>query len=455
MSDDKRQALADLIETCAAMPGSGPILRSLLRTAREAPDPAPAIAWLGKADPGGYDLETREQAAIFLADMEAMEAARRWLAGESEAEQTAMVRLLVHRGLMKEAAPLYRTLVSDNPALRDGDLDAALTARGAAPSGGGGAEVFSLSGERLAKGRGDDSDDMAGAVMVEPVRKQITFDDVGGLADIKKQISRKIILPFQKPAMFRRFRKQAGGGVLLYGPPGCGKTMLARATAGECGARFVNVEIPEILDMYIGESEKRLAAVFEEARAERPTVLFFDELEALAARRKFSHNSNSSALVSTFLNEMDGYSAENSGLLVLAATNTPWAIDPAFRRHGRFDRVLFVPPPDKVARREILHSLLAERPQEKLDLDAVVAKTSGFSGADLTNVVETACDIAIEESLESDEVSPIRQAHLAEALKEVKSSTGEWLSSARNYARYANEGGLYEDVLAFLDKNMR
>ncbi|NHK26368.1 ATP-binding protein [Parvularcula flava] len=437
------------------MPGSGPILRSLLRAGREAPDPSPAIAWLSQANPSAYDLDTREKAADFLSDMEASEAAKSWLAGEGDEERLAMVRLLVRQGRMKEAAPLYRALVDENPAMRDGDLDAALMARGAAPSGGG-AEVFSLSGERLG-GRaeaGGDKDERD-AIMVESVRKQITFEDVGGLADIKKQISRKIILPFQKPAMFKRFRKQAGGGVLLYGPPGCGKTMLARATAGECGARFVNVEIPEILDMYIGESEKRLAAVFEEARADRPTVLFFDELEALAARRKFSHNSNSSALVSTFLNEMDGYSADNAGLLILAATNTPWAIDPAFRRHGRFDRVLFVPPPDKVARLEILRSLLAERPQEKLDLEAVVAKTSGFSGADLTNVVETACDIAIEESLDSDEISPISKAHLAEALKEVKSSTGEWLSSARNYARYANEGGLYEDVLAFLDKNMR
>lgn len=446
---DGDTALDDLIETCRAMPQADAIFRTLIRAAREAADISPALTFLTReAEPGKLSAETRVQIAEFLDDLEETEAALSWLSGDAAEMRLATARLLVRMGNFEEAVPVYRSVIEEDRSLRDPALDEALLATAASGQGSGGAEVFSLSGEKIAVTPERRMPEVA-------ERPRLFFSDVGGLEDVKKQISRKIILPFQKPNLFQRFRKKAGGGVLMYGPPGCGKTMLARATAGECGARFINVEIPEILDMYIGESEKRLARIFEEARSETPAVLFFDELEALAARRKFSHNSNSSAMVSTFLNEMDGYAAENAGVLILAATNVPWAIDPAFRRHGRFDRVIFVPPPDKVARGEILKSLLEGRPQESLNLDAVIARTSGFSGADLANVVETACDIAIEESLSTDGVEPIKQAHLAEALKEVKPSTTEWLSSARNYARYANEGGLYDEVMEFLNQHTK
>ena len=132
----------------------------------------------------------------------------------------------------------------------------------------------------------------------------------------------------------------------MFGPPGCGKTMLARATAGEAHAHFVAVAITDVLDKYIGELERKLAQAFAQARARKPAVLFFDELEALASRRRSSGEVGAS-LVSAFLSEMDGFSASSEGVLVLAASNTPWAVDPAFRRPGRFDRVLFVPPPDR------------------------------------------------------------------------------------------------------------
>jgi ATP-dependent 26S proteasome regulatory subunit len=441
--------LTDLIETCRAMPGNDALLRTLLRLGRESADPAPVIAFLSEIEePQSLAPETRTDIAQFLADMDAPEQALAFTNEEGEGGINR-VRLLLQQNDREAAIALYRKLIEADKSLRKDDLDSQLLAFAATGQGAGGAEVFSISGEKI-----EDTSSVP-SVSFSPERERITFENVGGLADIKKQINRKIIMPFQKPGLFQRFRKQAGGGVLLYGPPGCGKTMLARATAGECGAKFLNVEIPQILDMYIGESEKRLAGIFAEARSQKPTVLFFDELEALAARRKFSHNSNSSALVSTFLNEMDGYAADNEGVLVLAATNVPWAIDPAFRRHGRFDRVLFVAPPDRIARHEILKGLVAGRPQENLDLEAIAGRTSGFSGADLTNVVETACDIAIEESLSSDSIEPISQSHINEALKEVKPTTIEWLSSARNYARYANEGGLYEDVIAFLDKNAK
>jgi SpoVK/Ycf46/Vps4 family AAA+-type ATPase len=205
--------------------------------------------------------------------------------------------------------------------------------------------------------------------------------------------------------------------------------------------------------MYVGQSEKRLAAVFENARASKPAVVFFDEIEALAARRRFGHADHGASLVSTFLNEFDGVNASNEGMLILAATNVPWAIDTAFRRPGRFDRVIFIPPPDKEARLAILEMAMKDRPQDNVKLQPIAEATSGFSGADLVGLIEEACDFAIEESLDSGEIAPIRQKHLTEATKTRKPTTLEWLSQARNYAKYSNEGGLYDDVTAFLDKH--
>jgi transitional endoplasmic reticulum ATPase len=300
----------------------------------------------------------------------------------------------------------------------------------------------------------DDTDAAAVAKLTRPAAPRVTFADVGGLAEVKSEIHRRIVLPFQKPSLFDRFRKKAGGGVLLYGPPGCGKTLLARATAGECTATFFSVAISDILDMYIGESERKLHAIFEQARAKPPSVLFFDELEALAGKRKASRDGVAAKLVSQFLSEMDGFAQNNKGVLILGATNVPWEIDAAFRRPGRFDRVLFVPPPDADARGSIVELLLRDRPvATDVDPRFVAKQTSGFSGADLENVIETAADFAIEDSLEGGAETPISAEHVSRALRAVKPTTTEWLSSARNFARYANEGGQYDEVLQFLQKH--
>jgi SpoVK/Ycf46/Vps4 family AAA+-type ATPase len=214
------------------------------------------------------------------------------------------------------------------------------------------------------------------------------------------------------------------------------------------------VAISDILDMYIGESERKLHALFEKARQATPAVLFFDELEALAAKRQYSREGTSAKLVSQFLTEMDGFAQTNKGVLILGATNVPWAIDPAFRRPGRFDRVLFVPPPDAAAREDILKLLLKDRPHEdNIDLSFLVKHTQGFSGADLANVVDTASDAAIERSLTKGAESPISSADLKGTLQEVKATALEWLTTARNYARYANEAGQYDEVLEFLQKH--
>lgn len=286
--------------------------------------------------------------------------------------------------------------------------------------------------------------------------QRVTFDDIGGLEAVKNQVRRKIIRPFEDPTLFAKFKRKAGGGVLLYGPPGCGKTMIARAVAHEVNASFTEVRASEILDRYIGVAEQRIAEVFETARADRPAVLFFDEIEALAQRRQFDSSHTVNTVVSTLLTEMDGFNTQNEGILLLGATNIPWSLDSAFRRPGRFDRTLFVPPPDRVARAFILKELLLDRPvSELLSLQEIVAATSGYSGADLAALVEAAVDHAIDSSLSPDNVDLITNDHFADAFQEVRSSTGEWLAEARNFGEYANQGGLYDDLKAFLKKNAR
>ena len=299
--------------------------------------------------------------------------------------------------------------------------------------------------------------EVADFVELSRYREQTTtFDDVVGLEAIKSQVRKKIILPFQKPSLIQRFRKKIGGGVLLYGPPGCGKTLMARATAGECGAKFFNIEASDVLDMYIGQSEQKLRAIFEKARQEAPSVLFFDELEALAGKREASKNNSAANVVSQFLSELDGFSQNNDGVLVLASTNVPWSIDSAFLRPGRFDRVFFVPPPDQVARKGILDYHFKDRLSESgIDFGHIAKATSGYSGADLENLIDIAVDEAIDDSLQQDKEVPISQAHLKAALAESRPTTLEWLTTARNYARYANDGGRYDDVLEFIKRNGR
>lgn len=345
------------------------------------------------------------------------------------------------------ALAAYEAAVRANPTLEDRDLRARL---------GRIEKVHEEDGLRLRVLSTDDTDASEVGRLLHPEPTKVTFADVGGLDDIKAQIENRIILPFQKPALFAKFKKKAGGGILLYGPPGCGKTLLARATAGQCNATFLNVAIEDVLDMYIGESERKLHALFEKARATTPAVLFFDEIEALAGKRQYTREATSSKLVSQFLSEMDGFAKNNSGVLILAASNVPWAIDSAFRRPGRFDRVLFVPPPDRAARAAILTILLGGRPVAgDIDVAAIAARTSGFSGADLENLVDTAADRAIAASLQHGSEVPIGHAHLIAALAEIKPTTSEWLTTARNYARYSNEGGQYDEVLEFLARHSK
>ena len=368
-------------------------------------------------------------------------------AGDAPGLLLVRSRALLALGRRDEGRADYDRAIAGNPALEDLELRGALATRveDVEPSRG---------GPRLRVIANDDTVGDEIDRLTEPPQRPITFADVGGLDAIKEQIRRRIILPFQKPSLFSRFKKRVGGGILLYGPPGCGKTLLARATAGECRASFYNVLISDVLDMYIGESERKLRALFERARQSTPSVLFFDELEALAGKRQYSREGTASKLVSQFLSEMDGFAQDNRGVLVLGASNVPWAIDPAFRRPGRFDRMLFVAPPDQPAREAILSILLSDRPCARdIDVRRLARRASTFSGADLASVVETAADAAIARSLELGRESPIAQEDLEASLREVKPTAVEWLTTARNYGRYANESGQYDEVLEFLRRH--
>ena len=281
----------------------------------------------------------------------------------------------------------------------------------------------------------------------------VTMDDITGLKTLKSQIHRKIIRPFEKPGLYKRFNRRAGGGILMYGPPGCGKTMIAKAVAHECDARFLSVKAEEILDRFVGEAEKRIVKVFEKARLSRPSVLLFDEFEALGRRRNYNGAHSESTLISTLLQEMDGSDSDNEGLLFLAATNVPWSIDPAFKRPGRFDKTLFVPPPDRIARKFLLRKLLKNRPvSQDMEFDQIVERTSGFSGADLVSLIEVAIDYAIDETVDIDNIVPISTNHLHSALDDIRSSIGEWLGMAKGYVEYANQDGQYNDLKRFLKK---
>jgi transitional endoplasmic reticulum ATPase len=281
-------------------------------------------------------------------------------------------------------------------------------------------------------------------------RPTIQFKDVGGMDALKEEIRLKIIHPLNHPEIYKAYGKAIGGGILMYGPPGCGKTYLARATAGEIKASFIAVGINDVLDMWIGNSERNLHELFEQARRNKPCVLFFDEVDALAASRSDMRQSAGRQLINQFLAELDGVQTNNDGVLILAATNAPWHLDSAFRRPGRFDRILFVPPPDAPARTNIVRLMCKGKPVQDIDHDHIGKKTEHFSGADLKALLDVAIEKKLGEAMKDGIPKPLTTKDLAAAAAQIKPSTREWFSTARNYALYSNQGGIYDDILKFL-----
>ncbi|WP_157501231.1 ATP-binding protein [Lewinella sp. 4G2] len=343
------------------------------------------------------------------------------------------VRVLIAKAYLKDgdqtrAGEVYRNAVDDDDEVADDELDGLFRL---------GRDIdFTLEAFE------DDS-----RLMEKP---DTSFTDVGGMEQVKREIDLKIIQPLKHADLYKSYGKKVGGGILLYGPPGCGKTFIARATAGQIDANFISVGLNDVLDMWIGNSEKQLAEYFDLARRKAPCVLFFDEVDALGAKRSDMRQSAGRNLINQFLAELDGIEANNDGLLIIGATNVPWHLDSAFRRPGRFDRIIFVPPPDEQGREAILKLKLEGKPLGKVDYTKVARATKDFSGADLNAVIDIAVETILEKAIQTGVPEPIQTKHLLDAAKRHRPSTTEWFTTARNYATFANKGGLYDDILKHL-----
>lgn len=301
--------------------------------------------------------------------------------------------------------------------------------------------------------RADGSDD--GAPSAEVERPTITLADVGGLQQVKDRLNASFLAPLRNPELRRLYGKSLRGGMLLYGPPGCGKTFLAKAIAGEMGASFLTAGLSEIVEMWIGQSERNLHELFQQARRAAPCVLFLDEIDALGAKRSLNRGSAMRNVVNQLLAEMDGVNSKNEGVYVLAATNQPWDIDPALRRPGRLDRTLLVLPPDGPAREAIFRYHLSSKPIEGINLASLAADTEGLSGADIAYLCELASEIAIMDSIRSGSARMIRMADLQAARPQVKPSTLTWLDTARSVVAYGEDDGTFADLKAYLKRAKR
>lgn len=352
-------------------------------------------------------------------------------------------RLMMADGDQRAAAASYREAVDLDPECEDKEL-AALLGLDEVPGSRSDEERVAASWQDADPA--EEEEEISAAIE----RPTISFKDVGGMENVKEDIRIKIIYPLQHADMYAAYGKKVGGGILMYGPPGCGKTLLARATAGEVQSKFLSVGISDVLDMWIGNSEKNLHALFEQARKNKPCVMFFDEVDALGASRTDMRRTGGRHLINQFLSELDGVEANNDGVLCLAATNAPWHLDSAFKRPGRFDRMIFVPPPDEAARVDILSVLLKGKPTEDIDLKKVAAKTAEFSGADLNALVDQTVEAKLREALKSGRPKPITTSDLLTAAKSQKPTTREWFATARNHALYANDGGAYDPILEYL-----
>lgn len=233
----------------------------------------------------------------------------------------------------------------------------------------------------------------------------VSWEDIGGLEEVKRDLKELVQYPVEHPEKFEKFGMSPSKGVLFYGPPGCGKTLMAKAVANECQANFISVKGPELLTMWFGESEANVRDVFEKARQSAPCVLFFDELDSIAQQRGGSSGDGGGAadrVMNQLLTEMDGVGAKKN-VFIIGATNRPDIIDTALMRPGRLDQLIYIPMPDYESRLSILRATLRKSPVSKdVDLNYLASQTDKFTGADLTEICQSACKLAIREEIERD-----------------------------------------------------
>merc|ERR1712200_308278 len=287
----------------------------------------------------------------------------------------------------------------------------------------------------------------------------VSWEDIGGLEGVKKELQELVQYPVEHPEKFLKFGMMPSKGVLFYGPPGCGKTLLAKAIANECQANFISIKGPELLTMWVGESEANVRDVFDKARAAAPCVLFFDELDSIAKARGGGGGDAGGAadrVINQVLTEMDGMGAKKN-VFIIGATNRPDIIDPAVLRPGRLDQLIYIPLPDEKSRESILKSNLRKSPlAEDVDLTYLAKVTHGFSGADLTEICQRACKLALRQSIEQeirrekeraaqpgidmemeedDPVPEITRAHFEEAMKFARRSVSD--NDIRKYEMFS------------------
>ncbi|TNN19103.1 Transitional endoplasmic reticulum ATPase isoform 3 [Schistosoma japonicum] len=285
----------------------------------------------------------------------------------------------------------------------------------------------------------------------------VTWDDIGGLENVKRELQELVQYPVEHPDKFLKFGMTPSKGVLFYGPPGCGKTLLAKAIASECQANFISIKGPELLTMWFGESEANVRDIFDKARQAAPCVLFFDELDSIAKARGGSVGDAGGAadrVINQLLTEMDGMSAKKN-VFIIGATNRPDIIDGAILRPGRLDQLIYIPLPDEPSRVNILKANLRKSPIAKdVDINFLAKVTHGFSGADLTEICQRACKQAIREAIEAeiraesekknkpnamededDPVPEITRRHFEEAMRFARRSVTE--NDVRKYEMFA------------------
>ncbi len=273
----------------------------------------------------------------------------------------------------------------------------------------------------------------------------VRWDDIGGLEDVKEELRMAVEWPLKYPELFEASGAKQPKGILLYGPPGTGKTLLAKAVANESEANFISVKGPEILSKWVGESEKAIREIFRKARQAAPAIVFFDEIDSIAPVRGSVGDSRvTERIISQLLTEMDGLE-ELRKVVVIAATNRPDLLDPALLRPGRFDRLIYVPPPDYKARVEILKIHTRGKPlADDVSLEELAKRTEGYTGADLENLVNTAALVALKEHISKyrdpkeaishkDELK-IEWKHFEEALKKVRPMGTEEMERYRRVA---------------------
>jgi len=254
-------------------------------------------------------------------------------------------------------------------------------------------------------------------------KPDVKFDQIAGLESVKEEIRLKLLYPFQHPELALEYGITTGGGILLYGPPGTGKTMIGRAVAGEIEAAFFAIKPSEIMSQWVGVAEQNLQTLFATAEEYAVSVIFIDEIESLAPKRRSSHSTVMQRVVPQLLAEMDGFTKRKNTLLMMGATNEPWAIDNAILRPGRLDRLIYVAPPDQIARKKILEMNLLNKPlSPAVELEHLSQRTAGFSGADVVALSRRVCERVFLKAMKGEEIHLIQPADFERVLEELHSS---------------------------------